>query len=142
MNIQNPVSSLMTSQLFTLKPTDKLMQVKELLDTYSIHHIPVLDDDEKLVGIISKSDLLYFLKATSADNNEAYLNQIRLKNYTVGEAMTKNTITIDASFTIQYALELLSENHFHALLVVEGEQLVGIVTTHDIIYALLKENKT
>ena len=142
MNLQNEVSTIMSKSLKTLTPVDKLQDVKDLFDTYAIHHVPVLDESNKLVGIVSKSDMLYFLKAVNHDNYKAYMNKIRLKNYTVGEVMSTNTVTVQEDEPIQAALEILSDNLFHAVPVMRGEELVGIVTTHDIVYSLLSKART
>ncbi len=138
MNLQDLVSTIMTKNIYTLDPADKLKQAKELMDTYAIHHIPVLEE-QKLVGIISKSDLLYYLKAVDNEANEKYLNEIRLKNYTVGEVMSKKAITIDADDAIEYALEIFSDNLFHAIPVMHKGKLVGMVTPYDVIHRLLSE---
>ena len=140
MNLQNEVSSIMSKSVKTLSPEHKLQDVKDLFDTYAIHHVPVLEEG-KLVGIVSKSDMLYFLKAVNHDKYKAYMNQIRLKNYTVGEVMSTNTVTVQENDTIQSTLEILSDNLFHAVPVMRGEELVGIVTTHDVVYSLLAKNR-
>jgi acetoin utilization protein AcuB len=136
MNLKDPISSIMSADVKTLTPEDKLQKVKEVFDDHAIHHIPVLKDEE-LVGIVSKLDYLYFLKPIHPDSQEQYLNDIRLKNYTVEEVMTKRVVSISSTDTIQLALEILTENLFHAIPVVDKDKLVGIITTHDIMFRLL-----
>jgi len=140
MNLQNPVSSIMTPRVYTLTKESKLQAAKDLFDTYPIHHIPVLERKE-LVGIVSKADYLYFIQHIDKESFEKYLNEVRLKNYTIGEVMSNNVVTIAPNDTIQEALEILSNNLFHALPVVENGDLVGILTTHDVIFRLLHPNK-
>lgn len=139
-NLMDPVSTLMSTDLFTVEPTEKLKRVKEILEEHGIHHVPVVND-EKLAGIISKSDLLYFLKATAGDSYEPYLNEVRLKNYTAEEAMTSQVTVLNPNDPIKLALKIFQENLFHALPIVEDGKLVGLVTTFDIINALLEERK-
>ncbi|MFT5165751.1 MAG: CBS domain-containing protein [Saprospiraceae bacterium] len=136
MNLQDPISSIMSTAVKTLAPEDKLQRVKEVFDDHAIHHIPILKEEE-LVGILSKLDYLYFLKPIHPDSQEQYLNDIRLKNYTVDEVMTKRVISVSSTDMIQTALEVLSENLFHAIPIVDNDKLVGIITTHDIIFRLL-----
>ncbi len=141
MNLKAPVSSIMSSSLITVSSSDKLQVAKDLFAEKNIHHLPVLEDD-KLVGILSKTDYLYFIRPLDKDSNEPYLNEIRLKNYTIGEAMTSRVVSVSSKDTIEAALEILTENIFHALPVVDDDELVGILTTHDILFRLLHPKKS
>ncbi|MBX2871302.1 MAG: CBS domain-containing protein [Saprospiraceae bacterium] len=138
MNTKAPISSIMTSSVITISPDDKVLVAKETFDLNKIHHLPVLED-EKLVGILSSSDLLYFLRYLDKDSQEPYLNDLRLKNYKVGEIMQTNLATVDQEDSIRSILEVFSQNVFHALPVTKNGELVGIVTTQDIVKALLQE---
>ena len=62
MNLQAPVSSLMSREVYCALPTAKLQLAKEIFGSKNIHHIPVVDEEEQLIGILSKTDYLYFLK--------------------------------------------------------------------------------
>ena len=141
MNLQAPVSTLMSTDLMTVSSTDKLHVAKDLFGEKNIHHLPVIDDG-KLVGILSKTDYLYFIRPLDKESNEPYLNEIRLKNYTIKEAMTSRVISVSPNDSLESALEILTENIFHALPVVNGEKLVGILTTHDILFKLLHPSKS
>ncbi len=136
MNLQNPISSIMTSPVKTLAPEDNLQAAKDIFVENSIHHIPVVSEEE-LVGILSKTDYLYFLKPIHKDSEEQYHNHIILKNYKIEEAMTKRVTWVSSSDTIKTALEIFSENLFHAIPVLDHGKLVGIITTHDIIFRML-----
>jgi acetoin utilization protein AcuB len=141
MNILDPVSTIMTSKLITVNPEDKLESVKELFDKHRIHHIPVVRYQE-IVGIISKTDLLYFLRGLTNNSYEKVLNDVRLKNYNAEDIMTKGIAKISSTDRIAVALEIFKENIFHAIPIVDNGNLVGIVTTYDIIKALAKKKTT
>lgn len=136
MDLKAPIATIMTNQLITVASNDPVRQAKECLDTHRIHHLPVLED-EKLVGILSASDVLHFMRYIDKDSQEPYLNDLRLKNYKVAEIMQKNIVTVNASDSIKSVLEVFNHNLFHALPVMDKENLVGIVTTLDIVKALL-----
>ena len=136
MNINNPVSSLMSTELKVLEPSDPLQAAKDIFDSSNIHHLPVVDNGG-LVGMVSKTDYLYFLKHTDPESQETYVNRLRLKNYKIEEVMTKDVISINPSDTIKAALEIFAENVFHALPIITKGKLVGMITTHDIIFRLL-----
>ena len=61
MNTLAPVSSIMSTELITVNPKDPLIDVKNIFDQNNIHHVPVVRF-KKIVGIVSKTDLMYFLK--------------------------------------------------------------------------------
>ena len=138
MNTKAPVSSIMTTKVLTIAPDDPVKVAKELFDLNKIRHLPVLED-EKLVGILSGSDLLHFLRYLDKDSQEPYLNDLRLKNYKVGEIMQTELATVEEEDSIRSILEVFSQNVFHALPVMRRGELVGIVTTQDIVKALLQE---
>jgi len=138
MNTNDPISSIMTQKVLTISPDDKVKLAKETFEVNSIHHLPVIAE-EQLVGILSSSDLLHFMRYLDKDSQEPYLNDLRLKNYKVGEIMQTNLATVDQADSIRSILEVFSQNVFHALPVMNGNELVGIVTTQDIVKALLKE---
>ena len=138
MNTKAPVSSIMTTKVLTISPDDPVKVAKEIFDLNKNRHLPVLEE-EKLVGILSGSDLLHFLRYLDKDSQEPYLNDLRLKNYKVGEIMQTELATVDEEDSILSILEVFSQNVFHALPVTRGDELVGIVTTQDIVKALLKE---
>jgi len=136
MNILNPVSSIMTTQLITVDPKDKIMRVKELFDQHKIHHLPVVQY-KTIVGMVSKSDLLFFLKGLRHDHREEHFDNVRLKNYSVESIMTTGLAKVAPDDKINVVLEVFKENLFHALPVVDdNDELVGIVTTYDIVTEL------
>ena len=138
MNVLAPVSTIMSTELITVNPEDPLTLVKELLEKNHIHHIPVVRYKE-IVGIISKTDVLYFLKGLGDDSHEKMMNEIRLKNYKAESIMTKGLAKLESTDRINVAIEVFKENLFHAIPVVDDGKLVGIVTTHDIMKALSEE---
>lgn len=142
MDILAPVATIMTKKLITVNPKDKLSVVKEIFDTHKIHHLPVVRY-KTIVGIVSKTDLLYFIKGANGGNGyEEMLNEARLNNYTAEEIMTTGLAKVSSKDRIGVAVEVFKENLFHAIPVVDDDELVGILTTYDIIRSLsLKDQK-
>ncbi len=138
MDILAPVSSIMSTNLVTVTPEDSLYLAKELMDKHRIHHLPVVRFRE-IVGIISYSDLLYFLKGLGQDTSDNLMNEIRLKNYKAKSIMTVGLAKLESTDRINVALEVFKTNRFHALPIVDNGELVGIVTTYDIIIKLAEE---
>ena len=133
LNLQSPVEEIMSTNLITLTQTDTLLKVKDVFDKNRIHHIPIVENDS-LVGIVSKSDFLFFQRGFSSDQDRYRL--YRLKTYTVDQIMTKGVAKLDVKDKIDVALELFKENLFHAIPITRDNDLVGIVTTYDVISTL------
>lgn len=129
------VSSIMTTKLYTVAPTDHLTVVKEIFEQHNIHHIPVVRYKE-LVGIVSKSDFLLVTHSPleGATNDEAILGK-----HKVEEIMIKRLAKVEPEDQIGTVAEVLLTNMFHAVPVVKDNELVGLVTSFDVIrYALRK----
>lgn len=139
MNILTPISAIMTTDLITVNPKDTISSVKDKFDSHSIHHLPVVRYKE-LVGIISKSDLLYFMKGMRTNETGSMdKNALRLSHYFAKDIMTVGLATVEPKEPIRTVLEIFKENILHALPVVQDDELIGIITTHDIIVALADE---
>jgi acetoin utilization protein AcuB len=116
-----------------------MSQVKEIFDTQRIHHIPVVKYTT-LVGVISKSDLLHFMKGMDTTPYDKLVEESRLQHYTAEDIMTKGIATLESTERLNVALQLFSENLFHAIPIVDNDELVGILTTFDIIKSLVEED--
>ncbi len=138
MNLLAPVSTIMTENLITVGPEDNMKKVQEVFESENIHHLPVLDKG-RLVGMVSKSDYLFYRRGFVKDQAANHLDQLRLKTGKVKEIMTKGMGKLEPSDRIQAAVEVFKENLFHAIPIVEDGFLKGIVTTLDIINHLSKD---
>ena len=125
----------MEKNLITVAPDDKLEVVKQLFDENNIHHLPVVRYRE-IVGMISKTDFAHFLHGFAQNSVDQLLESVRLNAWKAKEIMTAKLAKVEADDPISLAIDLFKLNRFHALPVLEGEALVGIVTTFNIINAI------
>lgn len=132
MNLLGPVSDIMTTELITVSENDPVSKIEEIFKENKIHHIPVIDKG-KLIGLISKSDYLFFKRGFNDDRVDERLDSFRMRVHTVKEIMTTKLATLESNAKINVALEIFKENLFHAIPIVEDEKLIGIVTTLDVI---------
>jgi acetoin utilization protein AcuB len=139
MNFTAPVSKFMTTKLVTVVPGDPMSVVKEIFETQRIHHIPVVKY-RTLVGMISKSDFLHFLRGMETTPYDKLVEQSRLQHYKAEDIMTTGIASLESTDRLNVALQVFSENLFHALPVVDNGELVGILTTFDIIKLLVEED--
>ena len=133
-----PVSELMTTDLHKVTPDNPLKDAQKLFKENHIRHLPVVQEG-KLVGIISLTDLqrLSFGDAFGEEDTNASMVDM----LTVGQVMKHKPVTVNVEDSIQTVAQILTEAEFHALPVLEGQKLVGIVTTTDIIRFLLEQFK-
>lgn len=136
MKNQVPITEIMSKNPITISPSKTLYEVEELLNRHNIRHIPVIDGD-RLVGVISRSDLLKISVADLNDDEDG-VESVIFDNYTISQVMTKMPVFIDISYSVKDAAELLSQQSFHSLPVVDEGKLIGIVTSTDLIKYLIK----
>ncbi|WP_243389313.1 CBS domain-containing protein [Avrilella dinanensis] len=132
-----PVSDIMTKDLIVLNPAQSLYEAEALFKKHKIRHIPVVES-KKLLGILSHSDLLRISFADLTDE-EDYVESVVYDMYTIDQVMAKAPITVNVDATVKEVAEVLSQQSFHSLPVVENDELVGIVTTTDLINYMLKQ---
>lgn len=138
MDFSAPVSSVMSSNLKTAGPEDEITLLDTLFKHHRIHHVPVVEG-QKIVGIVSKSDFLYFIRGFTNNDVDRFIETARMRAFKVQEIMVRNVETIRSDETVKKAITILAENRFRCLPVIDAEEnLVGIITTHDII-DLVKE---
>lgn len=134
-----PVSSIMTTQLVILNTTDSLEKAERLFKKHRIRHIPVIEGNQKIVGMLSLTDLLRISFADGAYEDEEDIETVVYEMFSIPQVMAKNIKTVSPDTTIKAVAELLAREEFHAVPVVEGGDLKGIVTTTDLIKYLLNQ---
>ena len=134
MILDTPISTIMTSDVFIVGAGDSLQDVAITFNNHDIRHAPVTSKGH-LVGMLSWVDLK---KAPAGGVLESLDIGEDFGKVVVGEAMTRDPISIQASDTVGDLAEILSENEFHAVPVLEGNRIVGIVTTTDLIRFFLE----
>jgi len=126
------VRDLMTEQLFTVRPDNDLATVRDLMVDHRIRHIPVVDPEENVVGIVTHRDLLRH-SLIEQEEVPAYVEEVVLEQVQVREVMTPNPDTVAADTDIREAAQIMLDNKYGCLPVVEGSRLVGILTESDFV---------
>jgi acetoin utilization protein AcuB len=116
------VADRMTANPVTVTANDTLGKAKALMDAGGFRRLPVVEGD-KLVGIITERDLR---------SHAGYLEATR-----VNGAMTPAPMTVPSHSSVQDAARLMLEHKVGGMPVVDNGRLVGIVTTSDLLRALL-----
>lgn len=126
------VRDLMTERVLTLEPDDNLATLKDLMDARHVRHVPVVDADGDLVGLVSHRDLLRCALNERVEIPFSIQRDV-LKGMTIDEIMTTAVETIEPERDIREAAQIMLENKFSCLPVVEGSRLVGILTESDFV---------
>lgn len=130
------LDKIMTTPVITVGPLDNLNRVGILFEENNIHHLPVVDSDGKVLGIISKTDYCQLQDSCTRFASEwaDIRNEQRFSALLAQDVMTTTVAALHPKDTAQLAAAIFRENNFHALPVVDdGHCLLGIVTTYDLL---------
>lgn len=127
----------MHTDLVTVTPETTLVEARELVEEKAIAHLLVVDSKGKLVGIVSDRDLKqnWASPATALSTHE--LNYL-LQKVEVEFIMVKTVITVGPDTTIERAAYIMQTNNISSLPVMEDNELVGIITSTDVMGVLLQ----
>ncbi len=137
MKKNEPITRIMTREPVTVHPAQRPSEVRALLAQGNFHHVPVVRGPQ-LIGMISSTDMIRLSFGSFVGDGRAFDAWLD-HEYTIEQIMTPTPVTLQASDTVRDAAGVLARNAFHSLPVVEGEALVGIVTSTDIIKYLLEQ---
>ncbi|MBE7497222.1 MAG: CBS domain-containing protein [Verrucomicrobiaceae bacterium] len=138
MKRNDPISHLMTRHVISVHHGDPISKVRALVREHGVHHIPVVDGDQ-LVGIITWSDILRVSFGDAFGTDEREVDATLDHTLTLEQVMKRNPVTLQETSTVREAAEILARSDFHSLPVVNGNKLVGMVTTTDLIRYLLEQ---
>lgn len=132
------VSRSMTRRVVTIGPEASIFEVQELMTQNRIRHIPVVEEGDKLVGIVSDRDLRSALPFRYLKEGVSPEEQERLQRLRVKDIMTREVFTISPAYTIQDALLMIQNSKVGALPVVDEEgRLKGILSVRDLLRAFI-----
>jgi len=121
------VGQFMSTDLFTVQPDDLIDLAASAMDWRHIRHVPVEDEAGRLVGLVSHRGLIHLLANRIGEKDIGVI--------TVKEIMVPKPFTVSPSTPTLLAIELMREHRIGCLPVVDGDQLVGIVTSYDFLKA-------
>jgi CBS domain-containing protein len=151
--MKKPVEGFMTKNVITARENDDIKSLFKLMDKHAILGVPVVNDGNQVIGIVTESDLIdHFitLKSPRGVNllgSIIFLDNIsefnkKLKEHcaeTVKDLMTAEVITINPGASLLEAINLMSEHNITRLPVTDkNNKLIGIITRTDIIHQIAK----
>ena len=145
-------ADVMQSQVITVSPVDPLHTVQRLFFEEEIHGAPVVDEEGRVLGMITSMDLIRAATEEhdggGVDFSSAFEDlgmgwgnasdefQSRLGEARVTDAMSENVVSVAPRTTVSEVARLLRENKIHRVLVVDKKTLLGIISSFDLIQLL------
>lgn len=126
------VRDCMTTKVLTLESDKKLVVVQEMMGFAHIRHIPVVDKNKRLVGVISHRDLLHAAMSSVAAAAPIERRQ-HLWAIPLADVMRTDVQTIGPDATVQEAALRMRETKIGCLPVVDGGRVVGIISEYDLL---------
>ncbi len=153
--MKETAKDIMTRKVVVVKENMRVNDLIELFLKNKISCAPVVDRKKKLVGIVTKTDILsrfmnfdldFTLKAGLKDILESHpdLSELKVSSKTeskVGQIMTPNPITASENTAIEKLAEVMIENGIHRLIIKKVGKIVGIVSTLDMLYYIAGKTK-
>jgi len=121
LNTSNKMYKVMTTELVVVNENDLVELLVKIMDWKCIHHLPVVNESDKIVGLITKTNL------DAIDKKSIMSNLIVAKNI-----MIKDVIVADSELTIDEAREIMITNKIGCLPIVENDELIGMFTKKDL----------
>lgn len=123
------IHSVMSTDLITVHPGDSLADARTLMQAHNIHHLPVVDDAGKLVGLLTITNLL----AATDSNLRPDEERIHASDIRIEDVMITDLATIDQQANLRQAALFLEKHRIGCLPVVTGGELKGIITDTDFV---------
>jgi len=131
-------ADLMTEAPTTIRPNDPVSAALDALQSLEIRHLPVVDDENNLVGMLSDRDLGPLMR-TFTEGADAQRIIVPLSQRRVAEFMSADVVSVDPDADIRDVIETMLDQHIGALPVVDGEgDVVGIISYVDVLRAVPK----
>jgi len=130
------VSERMTQPVITAPPDMPIQEALNLMQEKAIHRLPVVNSKGQLRGIVSDRDLLHASPSDATSLSVWELNYL-LSKVTLRDVMTKSVITVEGDSRIRETARIMVDQKIHGLPVMDGENIVGIITETDLFKVLV-----
>ena len=123
------LDTIMSTDLKTISPNANLAVARSIMQDNCIHHLPVVDDAEKLIGLLTLTNLLAATDSILRDTD----NRMHAAEIVVKDIMVTDVATVDEHASLRKAALFLEKHRIGCLPVVTDGNLRGIVTDTDFV---------
>ena len=133
------LDQVMQTSVITLSQYDTVTQAVETFKKHRFHHIPILDDDKQIVGILSQTDInkISWGKSLFQNQRNDELNRSLYETLLIADVMTRNVHFLFPNQTVGQAVKIFDSGQFHAIPIIENGEVVGIVCPQDIMNIII-----
>ncbi|MGD9503939.1 MAG: CBS and ACT domain-containing protein [Syntrophobacteraceae bacterium] len=132
------IDKSMTRKVIAVHPETSILEARDIMVDRRIRHIPVVDEDNTLLGIVTDRDLRTALPSPLLMDPEANQLRERIARLKIRDIMTKDVVTISPTSTLEDALLLMQKMRVGAFPVVDRQKkLLGIISTRDLLRAFI-----
>lgn len=133
------VSELMSRDVVTVGPSDSCLEAVTRMHRSRVRHLPVVNHEGALVGVVTDRDLRHHLFAPHVFKNVGTIAvDVILKAVPVSEVMSSPVMSVPAKADFVEAARIMLEDKIGSLPVVEGGRVVGMVTETDVLRHICK----
>ncbi|KAF0220220.1 MAG: hypothetical protein FD174_1459 [Geobacteraceae bacterium] len=146
-------ADVMTKDVITVKRETTIRELAELFAEHRISSAPVVDDGGKLIGIVTETDLIEQDKSLHIptvislfdwviylESGKKFEKELKkMTGQTVGDIYREEVETVTPSTPISVVADIMSSKKIHAIPVLDGEMLVGIIARIDLIRTMIKQ---
>lgn len=126
------VQDMMTRFPIVITKDVSIKEVKNSFERNKVRHLPVVGEMGELVGIISKTDLNRLIFGAFVPGDSRYDDSM-MDMLTLDDIMIRQPVALKPSDTLEDCIAAFTEGGFHAAPVVDGEELVGILSVVDVL---------
>lgn len=130
------VKDLMTPDPVCGNPDMVVTEIQKLMSDNNIRHLPIVDEAENLVGLVTQRSLLSALRAEESDLSQFEVSYI-LARIQAQHVMVEDVITIEQAVPVEEAARVMADRRIGCLPVMGDDELVGIITDNDLFNAML-----
>ncbi len=136
--LDKKAAEVMTKDPISVPPVTNMIEVKEIFRKNNFHHLPIINEENVCVGVISKTDYYHLLDKFSkfSDPNSDFRSDKFLSSLLAREVMTPHPAHVDSSEPLEEVVNLFLANRYHSVVVTEHGRCVGIITPYDILMLL------
>jgi len=131
------VRDRMSTKPVTISADTPITEALRTMRQAEVRRMPVLDEDGKLVGIVSEKDLLVASPSPVSSLTVSEVHYL-LNHLLVSELMSRDVITVGPDTPVEEAARIMADYKIGGLPVIEGDRLVGIITETDVFTVLLE----
>lgn len=126
--INSEVGKICSRNLKSIRQSAQLSEAEDMMNNYNIRHLPVVNEQNELVGMLAKSDFIAL----------KYLDS-RLHRFTVGDFASKPVKAVYLREELSRVIELFINHKVSSVIVVDQQEAIGILTTEDLLKLILRE---